>query len=47
MLLCMFRGVQGEGDNRHQGIMGQKGVWAADQMTFPYTAMATGNQGQL
>lgn len=29
------------------GTMGPKGVWMADQLTFLYTALATGNQGQL
>ncbi len=46
----MLRGVEGGGDNTDTGcwgIMGPKGVWTADQLTFLYTVLATGNQGQL
>lgn len=41
------KGGRDDTDTGCWGIMGQKGVWTADQLTFLYTALATGNQGQL
>lgn len=41
-------GFGGEQHRRSSwGIMGPKGVWMTDQLTFLYTALATVNHGQL
>lgn len=44
---CMGGGGGDDTDTRCWGIMDQKGVWVAEWLTFLYTELDSGNQGQL